>query len=549
MSRYDVRCQEQEHLPALLRLRVNAGERFDLLLLQDPATVRSPLRRLVLRPVYGDPSAVAAQPVQAPEDLGRRVRVLRCMVEERPSLGFRVVEHSETFPVESREGEQAFRLGTDDVITPGQSLVVGAGAQGDLRFALSAELGTNRGLNAGVGGSDWRRSPAQDLVVYPGWITPDVKATLDGPVKAAKAKLAALAKAASAYRTSAYLVLPYAVFLVSGGVLYSMSTRDEKAAEARAEALQVQLDAANQALAAVTSTAQTCEDDRGDLALRLNDKTEAAQAAASKALDLGATEERVGLSGAAWAKLPALVALDAKLQATTTDAVAAQILDADAPLDLDDIQPCLDQTEATAGSAPEYLLLWSPDEDLLCPDSFTGSIQGVPRAGRWALSARVARDFGPALMDPVGDDPLDELANDRWSSYALANGERALREAILNAEVRGRPPVAPSQADLWALALLDAYSQLPSQASGANDETGAACVSRLMTQVDQATAAPELGAPVLPDLLSVAGGAALPGVQPDAGCPWVSGGFQAGAKRALLAVARQGRVPPPAKGG
>lgn len=529
MIRYTVRCSEIEHLPSQEQRTLQVGERFDIVYLLDPPTSRSPLRRVVMRQARGDwprPSEPS------------RLYLLRCELVDDPPLSFRVVEVSTANPVASRADDRSFRLGIEDRIVSGQPLSFRSSAQEEVRFSLDVDLSTSRGLNAGVGGADWRRSPAQDIVAFEGWLVPDVSETLSVPIAAVKDRLAKAWKAVVAQRTTIYLLMPYAIYLGSGIILYKLGSRDKEEAEARATALQAELDGARQALLAISATESSCQETRGELANRLQDATAAAEAAAARALDLAGTLERVGSKGGAWVSGKELLALDAAWASATTTAVARTILSTPSRPEAATLKPCLDQLEATTGRVPTYVLTWSSDDNLLCPDAFTGTLGGVARAGRWALNARDANDFGPANLQTTGD----PLQNDRWSAYTLANGVGEMRDAILQAEVGGRPPVAPSQADLWALTLLDAYTQLPSLASGALDDPGSTCVSRLMGQLAGADKDAAVGEPVLPDLLSVAKGAALEGVQPDAGCPWMPTSFAASAKRALLGPARLGMV-------
>lgn len=166
---------------------------------------------------------------------------------------------------------------------------------------------------------------------------------------------------------------------------------------------------------------------------------------------------------------------------------------------------------------------------------------GVSRGGGWGVSARAAREFGvpesAAKASPDGE-TADPRLNDRWSAYTLTTGVRTLQEALLTADTSDRPPVAPGMAQLWTLALWDAYNRMPSPGDGVMDKTAADCVADLLLErlASSPPAAP--GEPLLPDLASVALGEPFK-VTPTAGCPWTGDSFQKGAASALRAAARQ----------
>ena len=130
--------------------------------------------------------------------------------------------------------------------------------------------------------------------------------------------------------------------------------------------------------------------------------------------------------------------------------------------------------------------------------------------GRWD-SSRVAKEFGaadPALGEAseaaeIQDLNADPRMNDRWSAYTLASGVRSIQSAILGAKTAGRPPVAPSQSQLWSLALWHAYNSMPSTAGGTLDSTAVECVEGLIDDLVAQTESAQPGEPIIPDMVQV----------------------------------------------
>ena len=90
---------------------------------------------------------------------------------------------------------------------------------------------------------------------------------------------------------------------------------------------------------------------------------------------------------------------------------------------------------------------------------------------------------------------------------------------------------------MWALAVCDAYNQLPSPASGVMYQSAQECVEDLMKQVIESSGPAEPGQPVLPDISLVALGEQVP-LKPTSGCPWPADALSKGAKNAVEAVTR-----------
>jgi len=209
--------------------------------------------------------------------------------------------------------------------------------------------------------------------------------------------------------------------------------------------------------------------------------------------------------------------------------------------DLGDPQRCMGQAGVLGQDLPQYVLLWFPKKEYQCPDGFVLGDGAVDRAGPFGLSKRAAQEYGSGQgtgQKPAnGEEPEDPRMNHRWSAHAMAVGLRDILNTVLEADTGDRPPVSPGQSHLWALAIWDAYNQLPSPASGVMDKKAPECVQDLMKQVIAASGPAEPGQPVLPDISLVALGESIP-LKPSAGCPWPADALTTGAKDATEAVTR-----------
>ena len=127
----------------------------------------------------------------------------------------------------------------------------------------------------------------------------------------------------------------------------------------------------------------------------------------------------------------------------------------------------------------------------------------------------------------------DPRMNDRWSADTLANGLRAVQEALLDFEMEGRPSVLPSQSQAWSLALFAAINRLPSMADGVLNEPAAYCVNQLITEYAANAPAGQKGDPILPDLVDVATGVTTLKLRPSPSCPWAPDAMEKGAQAAF----------------
>ena len=202
------------------------------------------------------------------------------------------------------------------------------------------------------------------------------------------------------------------------------------------------------------------------------------------------------------------------------------------------VAPCLAQRDALGEDLPPYALLWHPDARLHCPEGYDSNDGLTRRAGRWGLSDRAAQLYGEGFT-PGGDTQEDPRSRDVWSARAHAAGLRDTLRGVLTAQTPGRPPVAPSAAALWALALWDAYNHLPMPADGSAPMPAGACASALVESFARAQGVTAPGQPALPELAAMARGESFGSVVSSAACAWPDDSVQRGAARALQAVARE----------
>jgi hypothetical protein len=202
------------------------------------------------------------------------------------------------------------------------------------------------------------------------------------------------------------------------------------------------------------------------------------------------------------------------------------------------VAPCLAQRDALGEDLPTYALLWHPDARLQCPEGYDSNDGLTRRAGRWGLSDRAATLYGEGFTPGV-DTREDPRLRDAWAAQAYAAGLRDTLRGVLTAQTPGRPPVAPSAAALWALALWDAYNHLPMPAKEEDRRLAGECATALVEAVARAQTVTAPGQPALPELAAVARGESFGSIPSTSACAWPDESLQRGAARALQAVARE----------
>ncbi len=529
-----LQCFEPQARPSRVAIRLEAGEIFAVLLLQEstnggaPAESSAQLRQTVLRRADEAPPPGATLLLEAEIREGRPgdPRVLRArnvpgavkLEILRPD-----VRSIATMGSEWRSGTR-LEASLDDL-----SSVV---------FTLEVQAEVAQGARAGVGAGRLRRADQVESAMSSAfWIIPTAAATLADPKARAMTWIATQAKKAGISPALFSPLLFMSGIGVGLGFLayreYSKAQEaEEKAAiaEERAMAAEAGRDAALVAEAA-------CVEERKELAGELDDQdtTRALQAeiALSAPLSQAVAVEMGG------ARMGTAEALTFDQQATDNakkHAATEMAKLRDAP---ENTERCLGLAEILGQDLPPYVLLWHPDPELVCPDKYAVVDAGVDRMGAWGLSKRASLVFGSSDGAPGGG--ADPRVNDRWSAHTMATGLRAFENALLAADTGPRPPVAPGQAQLWSLALWDAYNRMPDPAEGVMNEAPEACIANLVAEIAATSPPAAPGQPVLPDIVAVALGQPLQ-VSPTAGCPWPSGALNMGAKAAFRAVAHMGNL-------
>ena len=529
-----VQCIEPDSLPIQIQLELQDGEMFTVFLLSDASTSPGGLRSTILVKADTDPPPEAAMIFEVAiydpgtgDPVTMRVRRLGSSLNTdlvRPHVRSRVTPGTEV-----RSGSRL------EVVLP------------DLRrvsFTLQLEAEIHQGASSSIGGGAVRHKQAVaggDTAYY---LYNTVRSILTVNIQFLIGRaIAALTKLGIPP-----WILPLAVtgLLVVGGLAYYAYRQNQvaSAAEAEAETANAALDESEAAAAAALENEMACLAQRQALAQRLNDIKEQMKAEVEIALATSFTYGVALGEGGARMGEDDVVEYDKQLQESVVNRVVDIMSEfSGAP---SQAESCLSHEGVLIPDLPTYTLLWHPDPDLVCPIEYAAVDNGIDRAGRWGLSIRVKRQFGgdefqadlaAAIDDLTDPSQSDPRMADRWSAATHAIGMRDIQQALLASDAGNRVPVAPSQAHLWTLALWDAYNQMPSPADGVLDSPVNICITELMDQVLRSAAPAEPGAPLLPNIVSVASAEKKILITPTPGCPWPDKAIEQGANAALLAVA------------
>ncbi len=326
--------------------------------------------------------------------------------------------------------------------------------------------------------------------------------------------------------------------ILSSAIAYWQYSRANEAT-ARADDADEALVLAQAAQAASLQAQATCLAERQALVTELQDKAASAALAIERALSSPLSiEQSIVVGGASYAAEP-VVAWDDRLRPRLIPAVQPHLGTKG------DSTACLTRRDALGRDLPAWLLSWSPDPAGVCQSSYRRELGTVELVGPFGLSKRLARDFGDGGYDASGmapeamEDVLGEARQDlRWSAFTLAAAMRTAFEQIVDAPIPDRVIVAPSQAQLWALALVHAFNLLPSPAEGALDQPLDVCIGRLLDERLAGEGTALAGQPVLPDAVALLAGEATLTVTPTGGCGWTDETILQGLEAALQAVAR-----------
>lgn len=526
-------CHEPAALPARVSVDIEEGEALALYVLDDEPGRGVTARRTVLRPVRELAPAQAELVFDAELGTSGRYRVLRVRrVGRVPADLFR------------QDGRTRITVGTE--IRSGARLEADPGERETVGFSLSFAATAAQGIRASVGGGGTRASRAAGAHTTLLWLVPSVIQIIRDPLNDIKdGAIEWMGSTGINPRALSAIVVTLITFGATGGFglmqYFAAQEAQEKLAVAEAEA-----EASAAAVEAALASEAQCMVDRRALAAAADQRDAERRLMVEGAL--ARAQARTLAEGRGGARFTGDATLPFDDTAWNADVASTMALLDDAAATVEPSAPCRAFTTALERDLPAYVLSTHPDPAQSCPTAYLAIVGGATLRGRWGLSDRVVTELaGPARIadDPqlAGFDPRDV---DRASAALLTAGVRAVRKELLSVDVGARPTVAPSELNLWSLALFDAANRLPPTPPGAPVETLAGCVALLVK--DRATtstlAAP--GEPVLPDLARVAKGDVLIAPTPTAACPWPDGAIANGARAALRAAARAAVVPPPA---
>ncbi|MFH1467672.1 MAG: hypothetical protein ABIO70_25020 [Pseudomonadota bacterium] len=522
-----IQCFEPEARPGAISMELEPGDAFCVFMLDDALEEGAGgLRSTILRRAGEAP----------PPKSVFLMELVASAVGDRWSLRVRRVNRE--MSIETQRAEARVRVTRGNELHDEARFEVALVGLRTVVFTLRfAEL-KRQGGEAAVGGAGSRSSRAMAGAVGSFWLVPTAMAILSAPKARVMNTLVKWGKKAGISPGMLLLAIGVLIPLVVTLVWGYLQSRAATQAKLEAAEAGEKLGTAEAALDAALQAEAACVAQRKDVVAALKDleAKRALQAEIALATPLAQTLA-VELGGARMGD-ESLVALDVAWLKGLREQVVFDLEKLDGTPE--DATRCLAQASALGQDLPSFILLWHPDPTLVCPLGYELIDEGVDRMGSWGLSARASSAFGPKAPGHAAGGMGAELRmNDRWASHTLADGVRGILTTILTAETANRPPVAPSQAHLWALALWDAYNRLPVPADGALDKSAEDCVDGLMKGLLDSDLPTVPGQPILPDITLVALGEISPPAKPTAGCPWPAEALPTGAKAALRAVAHQ----------
>lgn len=349
-------------------------------------------------------------------------------------------------------------------------------------------------------------------------------------------------------RTAIYISTMAFVF---GGAAWAwyIQYKARNAAEEKVARTEDALEQAQAAQQAALQSEMACFAERKAIAKKLKDKEEQLSSQVDGALGVTASRTVALEGGGKRLGSEDALAWDTSVQPGLRKLVAQMMTGVS--VTPQDMVRCQDQSAALGSDLPLYALAWSTDPEKSCLENLSRVDGSAHLVGYWGLSERTAREFGapdPAYTyaTPEGGPKAleaDPRVNVRWASAAMSAGLREVQDAVLKHDSGSRVPVAPSQAQLWSLALFGAYNLLPQPPVGLPDAD--LCISQVMDDLLSGATAPAPGEPLLPDIVQVATGDRVVLLRPTPPCDWPPDALEKGVQYALTAVARQAALSTP----
>ncbi len=533
-----ITATEAQALPRRVSLSLDAGQALVVALLDEDPAGPDGLRQTLLRPAEALLPAGCSLLFEAELVEGGRYPALRVR-----RVGPAAVD------LHRPEGRTRLRQGTE--LRSGARLEVTDPGRRSIGLGLLFSGSTGAGARAAVGGGGSRASAAMAAQTTLLWLVPNIVQLIRDPLDdVIDGSIEWIAKSGISARTFSAILFGGLTLLATGGlgVFQYFEAQEAKAALAATQGDLAAAQASQQS--ALVAEAQCLVDRRG-LAEALGARDAADRAATE--LALAATPARalaLERGGAAYAN-PDILSVDAEARELDTRAVLAGLA-ATRP-GVEAAARCRDESAALGQDLPLFLLEFHADPSLWCPIAYRAVVGTAELRGSWGLSDRVGLELSAeaglqqdaALEAVPGFDPRDV---DRLSANVLAAGIRAVRSALLAAERGPRPVFAPSEANLWSLALFSAANRMPQPAPGADLAPIATCVAQVVDHLAAAQRTSGPAEPVLPPLARVASGEVELTAPPTAACPWTEGALRVGAETALRAATRAAAAAPPAGG-
>jgi hypothetical protein len=402
---------------------------------------------------------------------------------------------------------------------------------------MAQDLATGQKLGAGGGAQKSRALSSSSSAV---WMVPNMVSVLRTPT----AKITqTVAKRLRKWGFSPYMiltVLSVGALLVAAGVMAYWQYKQADKAKADADFFEQFAETAEASKEAALSAEASCLAERRSLVEALGEVQEERLLLAEEALQVSLTQIIAAEVGGS------REASEEALSFTQTDKLKDRVVEDMVKIrgEIKNPDLCTMYKEALGNDLPEYVLLWHPDEDVACPTEYASISNGVAKLGRWAVSDRVAKEFGEQSEissgggNGIADLTSDPRMKDRWNVLAYTEALRSVQTGMLRAPTGQRPPVAPGQAHLWTLAIFDQYNSMPNPPGGLN-KGAERCAMDLVGEIALLEGAAEPGQPVLPDIRKVASGEIDVDPTPTAGCPWpAERSLAASANTAFRAVAQ-----------
>lgn len=525
-----LRCIEPEHRPAVAELELEKPGTIAIWALVDEPSER--LRRTVLREAGVAPPAGALLMMEVDLDQRRSGAAGLHLRRVGPELSIEW-QRSDT----RGTATTAAGLRGQDLRDGGRFEVTLADRR-RLSFSLEVEAEVRASTRMAVAGTGGGRSQAVLHNRGALWVVPGIWSLVVDADDVVKSNLHALGKRFGLSTRSTVWMIAAAMAAASVGALWYSQYQAAQGAEAKADEATTVAAVAGATRDAALKGEQACIAERRSLSERLDERDAARKLRAEEALALTATRtaaielggpELGGQQVAPFDEARGAALLARVMQEMGRVSAASSQLD-----------HCLSYSTLLDAGTPAYLLDWHPDPALSCPETYAVVLGEADLAGVWGLSTRIAREFASpgAAIGQDGAPEADPRFVDRWAAETLLRAFAGTRAALLTHPSRGRPVVTPAESGAWALAVLGAYTRMPSPGDGVLDLPLETCVGGWLDTLLDAAPPAGPGEPLLPELGKVASGDVTVPMTATPGCPWPPHAMQEGAVASLNAVAR-----------